>query len=185
LVEELRERLFDEMSVPRFFSLSGEEAEHYNSPWNGWEEIIRRFPDTVRDVEEARKCFALSRYAAAIFHSLQVVEKGVIELGKVIVVTDPHLGWNATTNRLNKILSAKHHDRTPFQQQHFQFLEQINATIEALKSAWRNKVSHAQGKQVLMTSDFIPEVAEEILLATRSFMRRLATELPTSPDPDV
>jgi hypothetical protein len=69
-------------------------------------------------------------------------------------------------------------------QQHSQFLEQIDATIEALKSAWRNKISHAQNKLTLLTRDFSREVSEEIVFASRSFMRRLATDAPTSLDPD-
>jgi hypothetical protein len=44
--------------------------------------------------------------------------------------------------------------------------------------AWHNKISHAQNKLVLMTADFSPDVAEEIRIASRSFMRRLATDLP-------
>jgi hypothetical protein len=181
---ELEGRLDDEMRGKIFFTLNMNEAALYNSPREGWQEIIGRFPDVVTDIEEASKCFALSRYAAAVFHSIQVVEIGLIELGRVIVATDHQTGWNATTNRLNKIIAAKHSDRTSFQQQHFQFLEQINATIESLKTAWRNKISHAQGKLALLTSDFTPEVAEEILFASRAFMRRLATDAPTSPDPD-
>jgi hypothetical protein len=35
-----------------------------------------------------------------------------------------------------------------------------------------------------MTSDFAPEVAEEILIASRGLMRRLATDAPILPDPD-
>jgi hypothetical protein len=167
-----------------FWALTVSETEYYKNPRKGWEEIIVRCPDSITDVEEASKCFALSRYAAAVFHSLQIVEIGLIELGRVVVATDPQTGWNATTKRLNKILATKYPDRTPFQQQNSKFLEQITATIESLKSAWRNKISHAQDKLVLLTSDFTPEVAEEILIASRSFMRRLATDAPTSPDPD-
>jgi hypothetical protein len=63
-------------------------------------------------------------------------------------------------------------------QNHFAFLEQMHGTIGALNRAWRNKISHAQGRLVLMTSEFSPEVAEEIMVASRSFMWRLATELP-------
>jgi hypothetical protein len=105
-------------------------------------------------------------------------------MGRVLVVTDPQTGWNATTKKLNKIMETKHPDRTPFQQQHYQSLEQICATVEALKSAWRNKISHAQSRLVLLTSEFNREIAEEILFASRAFMRRLATDAPTSPDPD-
>ena len=126
----------------------------------------------------------MERYAAAVFHNLQVVEIGLIELGRVLVVTDPQTGWNATTKKLNTVLNTKYPSRTPFQQQHQKFLEQIAATIEMLKSAWRNKVSHAQDKLVLLRTDFTPAIAEEILIASRSFMRRLATEAPATPDPD-
>lgn len=184
LTIELGERLYDEMGGRYFWALTISETAYYKNPHKGWEEVIAKFHASITDVEEASKCFALSRYAAAVFHSLQIVEIGLIDLGRVIVANDPQTGWNATTNRLKKILATKYPDRTPFQNQHSQFLEQISATIEALKSAWRNKISHAQDKLVLLTSDFTPEIAEEILLASRSFMRRLATDAPTSPDPD-
>jgi hypothetical protein len=175
---ELKGRLVDELSGRIFWVLSTKEHQLYVEPRKGWEIIIERFPNAVGDIEEAERCLAVSRYAGAVFHSVQVVEAGLIELGKLIGVTDPHSGWTAVSNRLKKIIDTKHQDRSPLEQQHFPFLEQIQGTIESLKNAWRNKVSHAQGKLVLMTSDFSPEIAEEILFATRAFMRRLATEMP-------
>jgi len=180
LSEELSERLIDETSAMSFFSLSASEAQMYNQPRAGWQEIISRFPNIVDDVEEARKCFALSRYSGAVFHSLQIVEVGLIELGTFIGVTDPHSGWTAVANQLKKIVSKKYDDRTEFEKTHAAFLEQVQATVEALKNAWRNKISHAQGRLVLMTKDFSPEVSEEILFATRAFMRRLSEGLPSS-----
>jgi hypothetical protein len=181
---ELEGRITDEAEAKVFFALNVIKAEYYKNPRKGWEEIIERFPDALTDVEESQLCYALERYAAAVFHSLQVVEIGLIELGRVLVVTDPQTGWNATTKKLNTVLNTKYPSRTPFQQQHQKFLEQIAATIEMLKSAWRNKVSHAQDKLVLLRTDFTPAIAEEILIASRSFMRRLATEAPATPDPD-
>ncbi len=44
------------------------------------------------------------------------------------------------------------------------FLEQMHGTIEGLKNAWCNKISHAQGKLTLLTADFSPDVAEESYL---------------------
>jgi hypothetical protein len=178
LTIELGGRLYDEMGNKHFWALTMRETAYYKNPHKGWEEIIEHFPDTVTDIEEASKCFALSRYAAAIFHSVQVVEVGVIELGKLIGVTDPLPGWTATTNRLQNIIKKGHEARTPFERQHFAFFEQIQGTIEGLKNAWRNKVSHAYGKLTLLTGDFSPDIAEEILFATRAFMRRLATDAP-------
>jgi hypothetical protein len=84
LGDELQGRLVDEMKEKSFFSLTIGEAQYYSIPRKGWEDILEGFPDTLTDVEEACKCFALSRYPAAVFHSIQMVEAGLIELGKFI-----------------------------------------------------------------------------------------------------
>jgi len=170
----------DECSTHVFFKIEADRKKHFDDPRaNGWREIIDRFPSAISDIEETGKCFALGRYAASVFHSLQIVEAGLIELGTIISISDPKSGFTATANELKRIVSMKFEQRTDWDKQHYEFLEQMHGTVEGLKNAWRNKVSHAQGKLVLMTSDFSGEVAEEILFATRAFMRRLATDLPT------
>jgi hypothetical protein len=75
-------------------------------------------------------------------------------------------------------LKKRYDDRTQFEQQNFAFLEQIYGTVEALKNAWRNKIGHAQGRLILMSKEFNPDIAEEILVASRASMRRLADGLP-------
>ncbi len=182
LVDELLGRLYDEMRGRFFWSLTLSETQSYSNPRKGWEQIIDRFPDAVTDIEEAHKCFALSRYPASVFHSLQIVESGLIELGAFILVKDPRSGWTAVANELKKIAWKKYEDRSAFEKSNGEFLEQMQGTVEGLKNAWRNKIGHVQGRLVLMTKDFAPDVAEEILFATRAFMRRLATGLPPAPD---
>lgn len=129
-------------------------------------------------MDEASKCYAPSRYSAAVFHSVQIVEAGLIELGKFLKVTDPHSGWTAVAQALRRVIDKKHQDRTKFERTNFIFLEQAQGTVEGLKNAWRNKISHSQGRLILMTAEFSPEVSEEIIFATRAFMRRLAEDLP-------
>lgn len=170
-------RLIDEAEDKIFFSLLPREAEYFQKPIRGWEAALVRFPISG-DVGEASKCFALSRYAAAVFHSVQIVENGLIELGIFLKVKDPHSGWTAVSKALEAVIKKSHKDRTRFERKNFQFLEQMQGTVEGLKNAWRNKISHAQGRLVLMTTDFSPEIAEEILFATRAFIRRLAEGLP-------
>lgn len=179
LVIELQGRMIDEMSMPRFFSFSLGEVEYYNNPTKDWDEVIQRFPSAITDIEEMGKCFALSRYAGAVFHSVQAIECSLIEFGKFLEVKDPKSGWTAVIGKLATLVSkTKYPDLPPHFQNHFAFLEQMHATISALNNAWRNKISHAQGRLVLMTSEFNQDVAEEIIVASRSYMRRLATELP-------
>lgn len=178
LFNQLQIRVVEDLEDSLFLSISPNRAAYYQNPRKGWEEIISRFPNTVSDIEEASKCFALSRYAAAVFHSLQVLEYGLIELGIFLQVNDPHSGWTAVAKRLSEVIKKSYNDRTLFEKQHSQFLEQLQATVEALKNAWRNKISHAQGRAVLLTPDFTPDVAEEILFASRAFMRRLTDGIP-------
>jgi hypothetical protein len=47
-----------------------------------------------------------------------------------------------------------------------------------MKESWRHKIDHVANKLEWMDTDFSPEVANEIITATRGFMRRLAAELP-------
>jgi hypothetical protein len=176
---ELQSRLEDELSTKLFFTLPLEKRAFFDEPRKGWEEVVTRFPDTVTDIEEMNKCFALSRYAGAVFHSVNAIEGCLLELGTFLKVQDPKSGWTAVSKKLEDVVvKTKYQDLDTAFQAHFPFLEQTNGTVAALKNSWRNKISHAQGKLVLMTSDFSADVTEEIMIATRAFMRRLATEMP-------
>jgi hypothetical protein len=49
---------------------------------------------------------------------------------------------------------------------------------EGIQKGLRNKIMHIDDKIVLISGEFLPDVAEEIISNTRAFMRLLATELP-------
>ena len=124
LVREYQKRLIDEMSAPRFLSLTDEEASYYNNPTEGWREVVGRFPSAITDIEEMNKCFALSRYAATVFHSVQVIECGLLEFGKFLNVNDPKSGWTAVSARLITLATkTKYPDLDPLYQKHFEFIE--------------------------------------------------------------
>jgi hypothetical protein len=179
-IREIQTRMHDELSINLFFKLPNDKKLYFDFPLKGWEEIVARFPDTTGNVEEMSKCFALSRYAASVFHGVKAVESVLIQFGTFLGVNDPLSGWTAVTSRLEVLLvKTKYPDLPPKYQSCRPFLEQMNAVAQALQSAWRNKISHTQGSLTLMTVEFSPDVAEEIMVASRSFMRRLATEMPT------
>jgi hypothetical protein len=176
-LHQLRETFIAELSTKLFFQMTSGKVLFFESPWKGWEGVKDKFPDAATDIEEMSKCFALSRYAACVFHSLLVVERGLIALGRELRVTDPKLGWDATCGKMQQIIVAGH-AKYPTLSIGFPILEQINQSAQAMKHAWRNKVNHAAGQLTVMQADFAPDVAEEIMVATRAFMRRLATDLP-------
>jgi hypothetical protein len=179
-VEEIFSRLHDELSLQVFFNLPANKRDYFDSPTMGWEEVIERFPESIGDIEEMSRCFALSRYPAAVFHSVNAIEGVLVQLGKFLNVGDPKSGWTAVSGKLSLLVTKiKFPDLDPEFQAHYSFLEQLHGTVEALKSPWRNKISHTQGRLFLMTREFSPDVAEEIMVASRAFMRRLATEMPS------
>jgi len=79
---------------------------------------------------------------------------------------------------LEKILKKPYDERKPVEQKHSKLLEQLLPLLLAIKSAWRDKISHVDNKVEWLDTDFSPQVAEEIMIATRGFMRRLAEDLP-------
>jgi hypothetical protein len=176
-----RQSLMHELEARVFFPVDSADAHYYREPRRDWESVTGRFPETIGDIEEAGRCYALKRYAACVFHCMQIAEHGLLALGEFMQLEDPKSGFTAVSNGLQRIKTRKYSDLTEFEQEHFAFFEQMNASVQAIKDAWRNKVNHAQGKLALMTTDFTPAVAIEIYMATRGFMRRLATELPNSP----
>lgn len=173
-----RQTLMHELDARVFLTIDSPDAHFYRDPLRDWSETISRFPQTIDDIEEAGTCYALRRYPACVFHCMQMVEHGLLELGTFIGVADPKSGFTAVSNELRKIANTKYSELDDFQKAHYSFLEQMNASVQAIKDAWRNKVNHAQGRLVVMTADFSQAVALEIYMATRAFMRRLATDLP-------
>jgi hypothetical protein len=179
-LDGLQEVIEHELATVVLLHIPKGRASVYEQPRKGWESIIDRFPTALGDIEEMQKSFALSRYSAAVFHSVQVIEVGLIELGRFLQVNDPISGWSAVATELKRIIEKKHPTRSDFERDNFAFIEQLQGTVEALKNAWRNKISHTHGKLAVMGTDFNEEIAEEIILATRAFMRRLTDGLPAA-----
>jgi len=180
MIHVLSGRIKDELRGTFFFFVTTDRADKYNAPLKGWGDVIDRFPEAQMDIEEMNKCLALSRYAATVFHSVNIIERGLIALGPFVGVNDPKSGWTAVTGALDRIVNkTKFPDLEERHKSNFGFLEQLYGTTAALKNAWRNKISHAQGRLVVLNPDFTEEIVDEIVYATRAFMRRLATEMPT------
>jgi hypothetical protein len=179
LMDELQGRVIDELTAQRFFSLTLEEARKFNEWRIGWEKVLERFPDTTRDVEEMNKCFALSRYTAAMFHALHIAEWGAINLGDVIGVSDLKKGWGPTERRMREIVKGGRSTFPAGMPIGFEFLEQMSREINTMVLAWRHKVDHAANHlAIIPNTDFTPDIAEHIMISVRVFMLRLMDGLP-------
>src|ERR1039457_811529 len=174
---DVSSRLADELGARFVFTLPPEAAAQYAQPLKDWEAIVKRWPKITLDIEESAKCFALERYAAAIFHILLVAEFGVIEVCDLLGVSGDRPGWGCV-DRLQKLLNKKYPDRTSPEQKHSVLLTAIVPMIVAVKDSWRHKISHVDNKLVWLDADFSQQIASEVIGSTRGFMRRLAEELP-------
>lgn len=179
-VKALHLNIDREVSCHFYVGIPEDRREAYCESLKGWEHIAKAFPRATEDIEEMNKCYALCRYSAAVFHSLLVVEHGLVALGKKLNVTDPKEGWDASCRKLEDVAKAGHKKNTTGI--NFSFLEQINTCIQSMKLAWRNKVSHATGKPIIMGGGFAPYVAQDTISATRNFMNRLCEAGIKEPD---
>jgi hypothetical protein len=175
-LRQLRERIEDELKSQFCLHLDSKQAEQYQDPLKEWG-FMSRFTETRFNVEESLKCFALERYGAAVFHILQVAEFGVIQLGRLLNVLGDKPGW-ACVSRLQKLVAPPYPDRIPLAQTHSKLLESTLPLVAAMKDAWRHKLDHVDNQIVWHGTDFSPAVTDEIIKATRGFMRKLAAELP-------
>jgi hypothetical protein len=176
-LKELRERVEDELESSFFLHLEPAQAAMYQNPDKGWEVIGKRFNKIQFNIEESGKCFALERYGAAVFHVLQVAEYGVIQVAKLLKVEGDKPGWGSL-KRLSDLIKEPFPKRTALAQQHTKLLENMVPLAVVIKDSWRHKLDHVDNQIIWVDTDFSPEVAAEIISATRAFMRKLAKELP-------
>jgi hypothetical protein len=167
-----------------FLQVERRRKTYYEEPLSGWEEVTKRFPAAIPDIEESARCFACGRYGGTVFHAMLIAERGAVEVGELIEIKDPKPGWPSTIREMDRVVHrAKYADLSPVEQKYRPLLTKLLPTMQAMETGWRHKISHVEGRLVLLSGEFIPEIAEEILTATRGFMRSLAIELPDPAKP--
>lgn len=176
-LNNLRTRVEDEFQTHYFLHLDIKQADQYQNPEREWELVTGRFSKVRYNVEESVKCFALERYGAAVFHVLQVAEYGVIEVAKLLNVEGDKPGWGSL-KRLQGLIDVPYPQRTPLAQEHSTLLQNVVPLAFVIKDSWRHKLDHVDNQIIWVDTDFSPQVAEDIISATRAFMRKLAHDFP-------
>lgn len=174
--QEILHRLEDELAERVLLMIPASVQSTYESPRADWDDCLKKLPNTADNIDEMNRCFAFGRYPASVFHSLLIAEAGLIALGKHIGVTNPKPGWDATSTQLEKICDAGR--KVYAYAIPFNTLEQINQAVQSMKLAWRNRVYHEAGRLIVLDPQFTEPQAQEIIVATRSFMRWIAGALP-------
>jgi hypothetical protein len=164
---ELIARVKDELSTRAVFAISLDMAEYLKVDIFGLE-VFNAFSSANEDIAEAGMCLALDRGTACVMHLMRVIEVGLTALAKAVGVGKQN-DWGSYLREIDKNLTA-HIKAGGARSVEEQFYSEAASTIDSMKRAFRNPTMHPE-------KTYSPERAEEILIATRSFMRHLATRL--------
>ncbi len=80
-LEELKDRIYDEMSQPLFLTIKQDKAIYFNQASLFGESVFNNFPSASFDIEEAGKCFAVGRSTACVMHLMRCIEVGLKAVG--------------------------------------------------------------------------------------------------------
>ena len=171
----LQARVRDELSLVKFLVIGQDRQRYYAQvePIFG-AEVTNKFPSTAFEIDEACKCFALSRSTAAVFHLMRVMEIGVRALARCLAIPDPlrpaERNWGNILKQVLEGIEKKW--PTSAQRMHGdgQLFESLYTSLDAVKNPWRNATMHVENK-------YTDEESEHILVAVRGFMKRLASRM--------
>jgi len=156
-----------ELEQSLFFRVAPARIANYNNPYDGWESVTTRFPQLAEDIEEAQKCFALSRPTACVFHLMRVMEVGNQELGSALGVMFPEdKVWFTIADEADKALK-KLPRNTVAEKGRCDDLALALVHLNGVRVSWRNKTMHPKETYTL-------EQAEDLLRHVRTFATHLA-----------
>lgn len=183
--EDIKNTLKRELSLSTVLVLGPKEQDYYapTKPHFG-EEVAKKFPTmAVFEIDEAAKCFALSRSTAAVFHLMRVVEVGIRAVARCLQIPDPikagDRNWGNVLKEIKKDLDA-HAGSAPTKRwsipEDKEFFEEIYVSLDAVRVAWRNTTMHVENK-------YTTDEAEHIFIAVKGFMKKMASRLDENGDP--
>lgn len=165
-LQEVEQRLYDELSSRQFFYVENRNVPYYDEPLKGWDDVPDKFPSVISDIEEAGKCLSLSRATACVFHLMRVMEVGLQRLAKDLGI--PYApSWESYINQINTKVAEKHKKKgIRWKRDEFYFKE-IAGDLLTVKVSWRNPTMH-------IVRSYSPEEAERVFAAVRTLMQRIA-----------
>jgi hypothetical protein len=170
LLQDLALRITDELKRKLFFYVRPEFAQYYGQKAAFGEIVNERFPAAIDDIEASGNCLALSQGTATVLHLMRVMEVGLKMLAKALKI--PYApSWESYLKQISTRIDAKHKTKGIRWRRDEHFFRDVSGDLISVKQAWRNPTMHVVRK-------YSPEDAEEIYKAVRTFMNRMATELP-------
>lgn len=171
LMDELQHRLIDELDSVTMLVVPSNRKAYYDSAEAIFgDDVMAKFPSAAREAEEARKCYALGRNTACVFHLMRILELGLNCLAQALHVSFDRRNWEHIINDIEKkIQSIGPADGATWKNEE-QFYSEAAVQFRYLKNAWRNHVMHIRDSHD-------EDSAMEIMNHVRGLTRHLATRL--------
>lgn len=130
------------------------------------------FPNASFEIEEAAKCWALSRYTASVFHSMRALECGIRSLCKFLSIPDAtrpaEKNWAIILKSITQKVDENWPRNTRVSDSMGARFEALLATLDTVKNPWRNATMHVE-------TIYAPHEALHILRCTSMFLLELYT----------
>jgi hypothetical protein len=173
MAREFQKNLIVEMGAHIFFMVPATDVQLYVAPTVWFESgkpVLRKFPKARRDIVDAGKCCALGQWSAVAFHSMCVLDHGLVAMVRAVGAAVPSRGdWN----RLISVIEEKITDlrnQNPRSAKANQVIDRYSEAATQLrhvKDAWRNHTMH--GRKVYEEVE-----ARHVLNTVKYFMRSLS-----------
>jgi len=127
------------------------------------------FPEAVKDIDAANRCYALDEWTACVFHSMRVLEHGLRLTAKRFNVDFAVDSWHKVIKGIEDAIAALRNKQglTEEDRKEISYYSDAASQFRYFKDSWRNHVSH--GREHYDERD-----AEKVLTHVREFMQHLA-----------
>jgi HEPN domain-containing protein len=174
-IRVLKETIDDGLRYICFYHYPEEKRKAISRVEADWQSIFRQFPSAKSDAIEAVDCYALGHNKASVFHSMQVLEKGLSALASDVNETFTVEQWGQIIGKIEGKIRGMQDNGIPGlskgdKDARLQFLSEAAKEFRYFKDGWRNYVSHGH-------ADYDDDEAKRVVEHVRSFMNHLSTRL--------
>lgn len=179
---EIISRFEDELAGIEFFLIEDKHKRHLH-PKNrsSSSAVALQFPsEAAFELDEAAKCLAFGRYTACVFHLMRTMEVGIKAISRCLEIPDParpaDRNWKFILDRIKGAMDKKWPIAANRMSGDGATLESLYASLDAVRSPWRNATMHVDNK-------YTEEEAEHILTVVTGFMTKVAFRMDENGEP--
>lgn len=122
------------------------------------------------DCEESAKCLCLGRSTASVFHTMRMLEIAIGAISKRLKIPDPakvDRSWGTMLREIKEKIDLTHPVKKRVAGDEGSQLEQIYASLDAVKNPWRNATMHVE-------SIYTEEEARHIIVCAAVLFEKMA-----------